>query len=145
VTLLHCSYAYSDNLCLDITVFSGVKQALRPTEIRECIHALDLCVNLSSFMCSPAPTEAFLPSLQKLNSLHDLRINAFLEAEQTKMLVELKHLRNLTLDNPSWHVVVALPVWAEKLRRSLKSLTLFVGDFPFISIYPLIDRRWHLI
>lgn len=124
---------------LDITVSSGAKPGLRPREMKDCTEVLALCKNLSSFHCSPSSIQAYLPSLQNLQFLENLRINAQLGAEQTEMLVQLQGVKNLTLDYASWHVISALPRWAaEKLAPKLTSLTLYVSH-AFALKYTLAD------
>lgn len=113
----------------DITVFNGVKPTLRPHDTKLCAEVISLCENITTFHCSPSQIQAYLPSLQNLRSLKNMRINAHLSTDQTAMLVQIQGIKDLTLDNASWQVISALPKWAaEKLSPSLTSLTLYVKN-----------------
>lgn len=125
----NCFQIVSILIFIDITTFNGVKPALRPRDMKFCTEVIPLCTNITTFHCSPSSIQAYLPSLQNLRSLENLRINAHLTADQTEMLVRIQGIKNLTLDHASWQVVSALPKWAaEKLSPKLASLTLYVSN-----------------
>jgi len=98
---------------------------LNPNFMSDCLRAIAICRNLSSFICTPNVLPSFLHSLQGKDTLEDIRVNANLSTDQTEQLIKLRGLRTLTLDAGSWTLVDALPRWTAALRPTLTDLTLY--------------------
>ncbi|KAI0049503.1 hypothetical protein FA95DRAFT_1556793 [Auriscalpium vulgare] len=114
------------DICVIPILRSGVRQFPEPNFMRDCANAITLSTNLISFTCLIATAlPAFLIALQEPHErLRTMRISAHLTTEQTAKLVQLRGLRNLTLENASWAVLDALPKWAEAMKETLAHLTI---------------------
>ncbi len=132
-------YADSCNIHLftnfeDIRTIPALRSAHHPKFIQSCNTAISRCTNLRSFTCTPNMLSSFLLSLESLNNLEDLRVNATLTVQQDKHLTSLTNLRSLSLDACTWNVVDALPSWTNRIQGSLTSLTLYVSGNPAPSL-----------
>lgn len=108
-------------------VVTVMKSHLNPNFVRETKLALALCKNLQTFWCTiPNILPMIFPSLQDKERLESMRINAHLTTEQSKTLLKFGKLKSLTIEFASWNVVDLLPTWAERISRTLTTLTLYV-------------------
>jgi hypothetical protein len=103
-----------------------------PGFIRECVEALKLCSNLSSFTTTvPGAVTYFFPSITDKAQLEKLHICANLTTAQSQTLLSFKSIRKLEIQCGSWSVADILPKWVQtSLHQSLRHLTLYVS---FIS------------
>lgn len=99
---------------------------VHPIFLSEAANALQVCKNLKSFVCGQKILQTLLGSLEGKERLEDVHICAALTNAQGQMLQNIKTLRSLTLDYPTWNVVDLLPRWAQSLQRTLVHLTIFV-------------------
>ncbi|KZT26178.1 hypothetical protein NEOLEDRAFT_1113568 [Neolentinus lepideus HHB14362 ss-1] len=99
-----------------------------PEFIRDCTQVISAANNLTSFTLTVDILPSFLLALQGKERLRDLRIYANLTTEQSKKLVDIRGLHNLTLDYASWTLIDMLPTWARVLSPSLTSLTLYMAS-----------------
>jgi len=99
---------------------------VHPSFLSETADALQVCKNLKSFACGQTILPALLGSLGGKERLEDVHICAAFTIAQGEMLQNIKTLRSLTLDYPTWNVVDSLPRWAQSLQRTLVHLTIFV-------------------
>ncbi|KAG1776571.1 hypothetical protein EV702DRAFT_1109380 [Suillus placidus] len=114
---------------------------LHPKFLSETADALQVCKNLTSFVCEPRILPALLGSLQGKERLQNVHIYAALTTIQGEMLQKITKLRSLTLDYPTWNVVDSLTRWAQSLQRTLSHLTIFV---PLLPLLPRL-RGLHVI
>lgn len=108
---------------------------VHPKFLSETADALQVCKNLTSFVCGPRILPALLGSLQGKERLQDLHIYAALTTTQGEMLQKITTLRSLTLDYPTWNIVDSLTRWAQPLQRTLSHLTIFVRSFRLLSTF----------
>lgn len=101
---------------------------VHPKFLSETADALQICKNLTSFVCGPRILPALLGSLQGKERLQDLHIYASLTTTQGEMLQKITTLRSLTLDYPTWNVVDSLTRWAQSLQLTLSHLTIFMSQ-----------------
>ncbi|KAI0058481.1 hypothetical protein BV25DRAFT_1891370 [Artomyces pyxidatus] len=117
---------------IDIRVVPNLRVKLKtlpdPRFLRDCIAALSASASLRSFTCTIANViPPLLHCLQGMERLQSLRIHAVLTPDQTAKLVKLRGIRHLTLENPSWSVVDALPNWAEAMQSTLTHVTIYMS------------------
>ncbi|KAI0664068.1 hypothetical protein C8Q70DRAFT_905338 [Cubamyces menziesii] len=110
---------------IDIRAIPTVKSTPQPQFLRDCARTISLCRNLGSFTCTLDVMPSFLLSLQRKESLEQLRFIGNLTTDQCTQLVQITSLRELTIDGGSWNVVDALPRWIDVLQPSLTSLSLY--------------------
>lgn len=117
---------------------------VHPKFLSETADALQICKNLTSFVCGPRILPALLGSLQGKERLQDLHIYASLTTTQGEMLQKITTLRSLTLDYPTWNVVDSLTRWAQSLQLTLSHLTIFmsqeVNGIFLEALLPLLPR-----
>ncbi|KAG1721443.1 hypothetical protein EDB19DRAFT_1646450 [Suillus lakei] len=117
---------------------------VHPKFLSETADALQVCKNLTSFVCGPRILPALLGSLQGKECLQDVHIYAALTTTQGEMLQKMTTLRSLTLDYPTWNVVDSLTRWAQSLQRTLSHLTIFmsqeVNGMFLEALLPLLPR-----
>ncbi|KAJ7139090.1 hypothetical protein C8R44DRAFT_975056 [Mycena epipterygia] len=111
---------------VDIRTVPVVKHQYNPKFLVECIHALELCHNITSFRCSINALPPFIPALEQKHRLRDLRIHANLTTEQSMKMANLSKIRHLTLDFASWNLMNLLPRWSASLQGNLTTLTLYM-------------------
>lgn len=117
---------------------------VHPNFLSETADALQVCKNLTSFVCEPRILPALLGSLQGKERLQNVHIYAALTTMQGEMLQKITTLRSLTLDYPTWNVVDLLTRWAQSLQRTLSHLTIFmsqeVNGIFLEALLPLLPR-----
>ncbi|KAG1778702.1 hypothetical protein EV702DRAFT_1091226 [Suillus placidus] len=117
---------------------------VHPKFLSETADALQVCKNLTSFVCEPRILPALLGSLQGKERLQNVHIYAALTTIQGEMLQKITKLRSLTLDYPTWNVVDSLTRWAQSLQRTLSHLTIFmsqeVNGIFLEALLPLLPR-----
>ncbi|KAH9903462.1 hypothetical protein C8Q73DRAFT_799537 [Cubamyces lactineus] len=110
---------------IDIRAIPTVKFAPQPQFLHDCARTISLCHNLGSFTCTLDVMPSFLLSLQRKESLEQLRFIGNLTTDQCTQLIQITSLRELTIDGGSWNIVDALPRWMNVLQPSLTSLSLY--------------------
>lgn len=118
---------------------------VHPKFLSETADALQVCKNLTSFVCGPRMVlPALLGSLQGKERLQDMHIYAALTTTQGEMLQKITTLRSLTLNYPTWNVVDSLVRWAQSLRQTLSHLAIFmsqeVNGIFLEALLPLLPR-----
>ncbi|KAH7883008.1 hypothetical protein F5I97DRAFT_1930608 [Phlebopus sp. FC_14] len=99
-----------------------------PAFLKDLTDALQQSCNLTSFTCTVAKIlTPLLPALKEKSRLTHLRVYASLGTRQVKSLQEIKGLRNLCLDFPSWNVIDVLPTWLGGMSTTLTHLTIFMS------------------
>jgi hypothetical protein len=121
----------------DIRVVPTVLGEVNPMFVRDCCQALELCVNLRSFVYTPDSIPAFLASLEGKPRLEDIRMNGRLTIAQAEKLLKLTKIQRITLDFGSWTVMDILPKWTMSIRKTLTNLTLFVSTILVVQYWPL--------
>lgn len=92
-----------------------------------CIKGLENCVQLKSctWTRDGSLTSAILKSLGKCTELSDIVINGRHSGHyDPRDLIQLLHLRNISLIMPTIPVLEILPCWLQATGQSLTSLTL---------------------
>ncbi|KAG6906253.1 hypothetical protein DXG01_014971 [Tephrocybe rancida] len=113
---------------IDIHNIPSLCRKANPDFVRDFTDALKLCNNLRSFVYTPTSLlaiSAVLPMLDGKQHLRNIRISAKLAASQAATLVKFNQVERLELDHASWGVLDTLPRWAERIKKTLTTLTLF--------------------
>lgn len=135
------SVRYICNICLSVShslwnladiravpFVNPKKPSLDAGFLTDAHFAVQGALNLASFTCTIAiAIPSFLKPLQEKGRLQFLRLNTkAMTSEQAIELKEIKHLHTLILDYANYFVVNMLPEWADKLKPTLRHLTINV-------------------
>ncbi|KAI0310960.1 hypothetical protein OF83DRAFT_1153092 [Amylostereum chailletii] len=112
---------------IDIRVIPNTVTKMSPDVrfLKDAAAAVGASQNIRSFTCTLyRAVPSFLAPLQGKENLQHLRISANLTPVQSDLLIKLKGLKSLFLENASWSVLDALPRWAKVLEPTLSHLTI---------------------